>query len=142
MSYWKNHFITRIFHLSFILCDLKSALQQRTHYLYHFPIFFLLVNLYLLLIFLFASISFEIWILGHWDCCDVASAQLHFIFSWKTGKYNGSMWTTKIICCSLQHVPKKSSQNTCLFKRWFERFCYCCMYFPKWVFHLFRPFVL
>lgn len=46
---------------------------------------FLFVNLCLLLIFLLACIYFEIWILGHWDCCDVASAQLHFIFFCKTG---------------------------------------------------------
>lgn len=80
MPYWKSNFLTRIFHHSFILCDLKSFIQQRTHYLCHLPIFFLFVNLYLLMIFLCACIFFEIWILGHWDC-DAASAQLHFIFS-------------------------------------------------------------
>lgn len=130
MSYWKSNFLTRIFHHSFILCDLKSFIQQRTHYLCHLPVFFLFVNLYLLMIFLCACIFFEIWILGHWDC-DVASAQLHFIFFWKAGnrKKNGSVWTTKIICYSLQYMSKKSPKNTCFFKRLFERFCYC-MHFP------------
>lgn len=128
MSYCKSNFLTRIFHHSFILCDLKSFIQQRTHYLCHLPIFFLFVNLYLLMIFLCACIFFEIWILGHWDC-DVASAQLHFIFFWKAGnrKKNGSVWTTKIICYSFNICPKSLLKILVSLKDYLRGFVIACI---------------